>query len=147
MGRLIIAAPHSGAGKTTICLGLLAALSRLGVARDAAFCFFHHDNFERQRHAGAEAACAAWYTPQEWLTGEAFDLVIFDEITYAVNYGFVALDEVVTALQNRRADLHVILTGRAAPPELIAVADLVTDMRLIKHPYGEGVRAQKGVEF
>lgn len=93
------------------------------------------------------AARAAWQTAQGWLTGDTFDLVIFDEITYAVNYGFVALDEVVTALQHRRADLHVVLTGRAAPSELIAIADLVTEMRPMKHPYGEGVRAQKGVEF
>ena len=93
------------------------------------------------------AARNAWQTAQEWLAGNAFDLVIFDEITYVVNYGFVPVSEVVAALQNRRAGLHVILTGRAAPPELIAVADLVTEMHLVKHPYGDGVRAQKGVEF
>jgi len=93
------------------------------------------------------AAHAAWQTAQEWLTDEAFDLVIFDEITYVVNYGFVPVGEVVAALQNRRDTLHVILTGRAAPPELIAVADLVTEMQAVKHPYSEGLRAQKGVEF
>lgn len=94
-----------------------------------------------------EAARDAWRTARAWLAGGAFDLVIFDEITYVVNYGFVPVDEVVSALQNRRAELHVILTGRAAPPELIAVADLVTEMCPVKHPYRDGVRAQKGVEF
>lgn len=94
-----------------------------------------------------EAARNAWQTAQDWLTGDAFDLVIFDEITYVVNYGFVPVDEVISALQNRRTELHVILTGRAAPPELSAVADLVTEMCSVKHPYRDGVRAQKGVEF
>ena len=93
------------------------------------------------------AARTAWQTAQEWLTNEAFDLVVFDEITYVMNYGFVPVEEVVMALRNRRDTLHVILTGRAAPPELVAVADLVTDMQPVKHPYREGVRAQKGVEF
>ncbi|MGH7963351.1 MAG: cob(I)yrinic acid a,c-diamide adenosyltransferase [Candidatus Binatia bacterium] len=93
------------------------------------------------------AARYAWQTAQGWLAGDDFDLVILDEITYAVNYGFVPIEEVVDALQNRRTGLHVILTGRDAPPELIAVADLVTEMRPIKHPYKDGVRAQKGVEF
>lgn len=94
-----------------------------------------------------EAARNAWRTAQEWLTGDAFDLVIFDEITYVVNYDFVPVGEVVAALQNRYAGLHVILTGRAASPEIITVADVVTEMHSLKHPYTEGVRAQKGVEF
>ena len=93
------------------------------------------------------AARTAWQAAQKWLTNEAFDLVIFDEITYVVNYGFVPVGEVVTALQNRQDKLHVILTGRDAPSELIAVADVVTEMQPVKHPYRDGVRAQKGVEF
>ncbi|MEW6298702.1 MAG: cob(I)yrinic acid a,c-diamide adenosyltransferase [Thermodesulfobacteriota bacterium] len=101
------------------------------------------EDLERDR----EAARTAWQTAQHWLTSEEFDLVIFDEITYPVNYGFIAVEDVTRALQDRRAGLHVILTGRAAPPELIAVADLVTDMHPLKHPYQDGVRAQKGVEF
>jgi cob(I)alamin adenosyltransferase len=101
------------------------------------------ENLERDR----EAARTAWKTAQEWLSGDAFDVVILDEITYVVNYGFVPAGELVAALQNRRTGLHVILTGRAAPPELITVADLVTEMHPIKHPYKDGVRAQKGIEF
>ena len=101
------------------------------------------ENLDRDR----EAARDAWRTAREWLAGDAFDIVIFDEITYIVNYDFVPVGEIVAALQNRRAGLHVILTGRAAPPELIAVADLVTEMCPVKHPYRDGVRAQKGVEF
>lgn len=101
------------------------------------------ENLDRDR----EAARDAWRTAREWLAGGAFDIVIFDEITYVVNYGFVPVGEVVVALQNRRTGLHVILTGRAAPPEIITVADVVTEMHPLKHPYAEGVRAQKGVEF
>lgn len=78
---------------------------------------------------------------------ESYDLVIFDEITYVINYGFIPLDEVLSALQARRADLHVILTGRAAPPELSAIADIVTKMQAVKHPYRDGVSAQRGIEF
>lgn len=101
------------------------------------------EDLERDR----EAARTAWQTAQGWLAGDDFDLVIFDEITYVVHYGFVPIEKIVTALQNRRVGLHVILTGRDAQPELIAVADLVSEMRPVKHPYGDGVRAQKGVEF
>ncbi len=93
------------------------------------------------------AAAAAWETARQWLNGNDFDLIVLDEITYVVNYGFVPVEEVVAALKSRREGLHVILTGRAAHPELVALADLVTEMRAVKHPYRDGVRAQKGIEF
>jgi cob(I)alamin adenosyltransferase len=94
-----------------------------------------------------EMAISAWQTARGWLQGGDFDLVVLDEITYAANYGFVSAGEIVTALGSRRQGLHVILTGRAAPAELVAAADLVTEMRAVKHPYREGVIAQKGIEF
>jgi cob(I)alamin adenosyltransferase len=93
------------------------------------------------------AARAAWDIARKWLLDESYDLVVFDEITYVINYDFVPLDEVLSALQARRADLHVILTGRDAPAELITIADVVTEMKAVKHPYREGVSAQKGIEF
>jgi cob(I)alamin adenosyltransferase len=93
------------------------------------------------------AARAAWNIASAWLLDENYDLVVFDEITYVINYGFVPLDQVLSALQARRADLHVILTGRDAHAELIAIADVVTQMQAVKHPYREGVPAQKGIEF
>lgn len=93
------------------------------------------------------AALAAWETARRWLVGDEFDLVVFDEITYVVNYGFVPADEVVRALESRREGLHVILTGRSAPAELTTIADLVTEMRAVKHPYRDGVAAQRGIEF
>ncbi|MBF6569419.1 MAG: cob(I)yrinic acid a,c-diamide adenosyltransferase [Candidatus Binataceae bacterium] len=94
-----------------------------------------------------KAAQAAWEIARTWLMDESYDLVVFDEITYIINYGFVALDQVCAALQARRSDLHVILTGRDAQAELISVADVVTEMQPLKHPYGDGVQAQKGIEF
>src|ERR1700719_39441 len=93
------------------------------------------------------AARAAWNIASAWLLAESYDLVVFDEITYVINYGFIPLDEVLSALQARRADLHVILTGRDAPAELSAIADVVTEMQAVKHPYRDGVSAQKGIEF
>lgn len=93
------------------------------------------------------AARAAWEIARAWLSDESYDLVIFDEITYVINYGFIPRDEVLSALQARRADLHVILTGRDAPAELIEIADVVTQMQAVKHPYRDGVPAQKGIEF
>jgi len=93
------------------------------------------------------AALAAWDIARGWLAGDDFDIVVLDEITYVVNYGFVLISEVVGALKSRRDGLHVILTGRGAHPELVAVADVVTEMRAVKHPYRDGVAAQKGIEF
>jgi cob(I)alamin adenosyltransferase len=87
------------------------------------------------------AARAAWNIASPWLLDESYDLVIFDEITYVINYGFVPLDELLSALQARRPELHVILTGRDAPAELSAIADVVTEMQAVK------MSAQKGIEF
>jgi len=76
-----------------------------------------------------------------------YDIVILDEITYCFTYGWLDLDEVLDVLRRRRPDMHIVLTGRDAPPALIEFADLVTEMREIKHPYHHGVKAQKGIEF
>ena len=81
------------------------------------------------------------------LKGEE-DIIVLDEFTYAMHYGWVPVAEVVDALKRRPSSLHVIITGRYAPQELIDCADLVTEMRLIKHPYDEqGIKAQRGIEF
>ena len=74
-------------------------------------------------------------------------LVILDELNIALRYDYLDLAAVVAALQVRRDDLHVVVTGRNAKPELIAAADLVTEMTLVKHHFAAGVKAQKGIEF
>ena len=76
------------------------------------------------------------------------DIIVLDEFTYALHYGWVPVADVVDTLKRRPDTLHVIITGRYAPKELIDCADLVTEMKLIKHPYADrGLRAQQGIEF
>ncbi|MBT9165919.1 MAG: Cob(I)yrinic acid a,c-diamide adenosyltransferase [Chloroflexi bacterium] len=76
-----------------------------------------------------------------------YDLVIFDEINIALDYGLLPLEEVLQMLEERLAQADVVLTGRNAPQEIIDAADLVSEVREIKHPYCNGVRARKGMEF
>ena len=79
------------------------------------------------------------------LAGEHF-LVVLDEITYPLIYGWLPLQDVLRVLRDRPKDVHVVLTGRRAPPELIEVADTVTEMRLEKHAFQAGIPAQRGIE-
>jgi cob(I)alamin adenosyltransferase len=76
-----------------------------------------------------------------------YDLVILDEILYAIHYGLVSLDDVLALIAGKPERLHLVLTGRYAPPEIIGQADLVTEMKEIKHPFADGVYGQKGIEF
>ncbi len=89
----------------------------------------------------------AWTRAAEKLACGAYDLVIFDELNYVLDYAFLDTARVLEALRARPRHCHVILTGRNAPEALVAEADLVTEMRLVKHPYEQGVAAQRGIEF
>ncbi len=89
----------------------------------------------------------AWEAGKEKILSGNYDIVILDEINYALSYGFLAIEDVVEFLKNKPAMLHVILTGRDARPELVEIADLVTEMCEIKHPFEQGISAQKGIEF
>jgi cob(I)alamin adenosyltransferase len=93
-----------------------------------------------------DAARSAWEKAQEFLHHEKLDLLILDEILYAISLDFVSSAEVIAALKVRRPDLHVV-TGRSAPAELIEIADLVTEMRAIKHPLEKGLTGQIGLDF
>ena len=88
-----------------------------------------------------------WALCVEKITSGRYDLLVLDEITYPINYGWLDLEEVIQALRNRPPDLHVILTGRDAPQGLVEFADLVTEMREIKHPFQKGEKAQPGIDF
>lgn len=88
-----------------------------------------------------------WQRCRAAITGGAYDVVVLDELTYCLRFGWLDLDEVLDVLRHRPARQHVVITGRDAPPELIAFADLVTEMQVIKHPYRDGIKAQKGIEF
>jgi cob(I)alamin adenosyltransferase len=93
------------------------------------------------------AAERAWAKARELMADPAFSLIILDELNIALRYDYLALDAVVAALTARRPSVHVVVTGRNAKPELIAAADLVTEMTLLKHHFAAGVKAQPGIEF
>ncbi len=88
-----------------------------------------------------------WEQCKERIGSGAYDIVALDEFTYPLTYGWLPVDEVIAFLKARPARTHVIITGRDAPQELIDFADLVTEMREIKHPFQQGLKAQPGIEF
>jgi cob(I)alamin adenosyltransferase len=93
------------------------------------------------------AAERAWTKARELLADPSFSLVILDELNIALRYEYLDLNSVVVTLTARRPGLHVVVTGRNAKPELLAAADLVTEMTLVKHHFAAGVKAQPGIEF
>jgi cob(I)alamin adenosyltransferase len=93
------------------------------------------------------AAQRAWGKALELLADERFGLVILDELNIALRYDYLDSASILAALASRRPNLHVVVTGRNARPELIAAADLVTEMNLVKHHFAAGVKAQSGIEF
>jgi cob(I)alamin adenosyltransferase len=99
------------------------------------------------REVNQRAVDKAWKQCRELLNDPKYSLVIFDEIHIALKYKFLKVAEVIRALRRRRPGQHVILTGRGAPPALIRFADLVTEMKFVKHPFKRGVPAQPGIEF
>jgi cob(I)alamin adenosyltransferase len=106
---------------------------------------FTWDTQDRQRDVAA--ARAAWAKSLELIADPSYRLIVLDELNVALRYDYLPIDEVVAGLMARPAGLHVIVTGRNAKPELIAAADLVTEMTLVKHPFQAGIKAQQGIEF
>jgi cob(I)alamin adenosyltransferase len=169
---LLIVHTGSGKGKSTAAFGLALRMlgrgKRVGVVqfvkgawhtaeRDALATFgdqvvwhtmgegFTWETQDLQRDIAA--AERAWAKSQELMADPSFGLVILDELNIALRYGYLNLAAVVAALTSRRPALHVVVTGRNAKPELIAAADLVTEMTLVKHHFAAGVKAQAGIEF
>ena len=158
-----------GKGKTTAALGLairawgaglkvlilqfikgkrrsseLAALDALKIeVRQLGLGFITEENFSEQKKS---ARVAIEVARREILSG-AWDLIILDEINYAVKFGLLDAADILELIQIRPPQLHVVFTGRDAQPELIDAADLVTEMKLIKHPFKSGISAQAGIEF
>lgn len=93
------------------------------------------------------AAEAAFAEAKRMIADPSFKLVILDELNIVLRYDYLPLDEVLDALSAKPGDLHVVVTGRNAKPELIELADLATEMTMVKHPFRDGVKAQKGIEF
>lgn len=170
---LIIVNTGNGKGKTTAALGMV--MRSLGHGYKVAIVQFIKGAWEpaekavlskwpdqlefhamgegftwdtQNRERDIEKATAAWATSLEYILNPEYRLILLDEINIALKLGYLDVDTVIAGLSRKPADSHVILTGRGAPEQLIAIADLVTEMSLIKHPFREqGVKAQPGIEF
>jgi cob(I)alamin adenosyltransferase len=169
---LLIVHTGSGKGKSTAAFGLALRMlgrgHRVGVVqyikgvwhsaeRDALTRFgdqvswhtmgegFTWETQDRKRDVAA--AERAWAKSLELMADPTFSLVILDELNIALRYEYLDAAAVIAALIARRAGLHVVVTGRNAKPDLIAAADLVTEMTLVKHHFAAGVKAQAGIEF
>ncbi len=170
---LIIVNTGNGKGKTTAALGIMTRAWGRGM-NVAVIQFLKNENARYGEIRAAEKmgidwyatgdgwtwksknmdettarAIAAWEMAQEKITSGKYDLIILDEFTYPLKYGWLDAAEVLAWLAaNKPPMLHLVITGRYAPQPLIDFADLVTEMREIKHPYREqGIRAQAGIEF
>ena len=106
---------------------------------------FTWDTQDRARDIAA--ARKAWDAAKAMIADPSYRLVLLDELNIVLRYDYLPLAEVIETLRAKRRDLHVVVTGRNAKPELIELADLVTEMTMVKHPFRSGVRAQKGIEF
>ncbi len=169
---LVIVNTGEGKGKTTAALGVLfRAWGR--DFRVRMFQFIKHSTARFGEHRAAKKldirieamgdgftwlskdmdqttalAVAQWERCKEAILEGGEDIIILDEFTYAMHYGWVPVEEVLDTLRRRPEGMHVIITGRYAPEALVEFADLVTEMKLIKHPYQEqGIRAQPGLEY
>ena len=170
---LIIVNTGNGKGKTTAALGMV--MRSLGHGYKVAIVQFIKGAWEpaekavlekysgqlnfhamgegftwetQDRERDMEKAEAAWAQSLEYILDPEYRLVLLDEVNIALKLGYLDVKKVIEGLKQKPTDSHVILTGRGAPTELIEVADLVTEMSLIKHPFREqGIKAQPGIEF
>lgn len=168
---LIIVHTGDGKGKTTAAIG--TAFRAVGVGFKVKMIQFIKgswdygelhtaeklENFEivpmgegftwetKDRERDTEIASKAWVACREAIENNEHDLLIFDEINNALSYAYLDVQQVIDALEKKPPEMHVILTGRDAPPELIEIADLVTEMKEIKHPFQRGIYAQRGIEY
>jgi cob(I)alamin adenosyltransferase len=110
-------------------------------------CMECHVDPENPRVSDLEAARKALEFAEECLTAGTYDLVILDEILYAIDFKLLSVADVISVLKSRQKYVEVVLTGRAASPELIETADYVTEMHEIKHPWRAGTGARKGIEY
>jgi cob(I)alamin adenosyltransferase len=168
---LVVVYTGNGKGKTTAALGMLLrawgrgmkvcmlsfiksetsnygeerAARRLGIEMiplGAGFTWLSKD-LEKDR----ALARRCWEVCKEKIASGEYDIIVLDEMTYPLTYGWLDIEEVLRTLRDRPRDLHVVITGRDAPQALIDFADLVTEMREVKHPFQLGIKAQPGVDF
>lgn len=101
------------------------------------------DNIEEDRRL----ALQAWDLARDRIASGRYHMVILDEFTYLLHYGILEVDQCLEVFRQRNPELHVVITGRYAPAPLLDAADLVTEMRVLKHPLQDGIKAQPGIEF
>lgn len=94
-----------------------------------------------------ELALKTFAAAREKVLSGQYDMVVLDEFTYMVHYRLLPLEEILSLIREKPEELHLVITGRNAHPELLARADLVTEMQEVKHPLKSGIKAQKGIEF
>ena len=114
---------------------------------DCIGCMECHVDPENPRISDLDAARKALEFAEESLCSGEYDIVILDEVNYAVNYKLLTIDEIVSALERRHESVEVVLTGRSAHPKLLEMADYVTEMREVKHPWRTDTEARKGIEY
>lgn len=163
----------NGKGKTTAALGLsLRALGRgfkvcfiqflkgrMKLGNGAFLILKHIRNFEYASYGTGkfvigkpsrrdfQAASKAFEHAKEAIMKGRYEVVVLDEITHAVNLGLIDIDKVIELIRKKPSTVEIVLTGRAADQRLIDAADLVTEMRELKHPFSHGVQAREGIEF
>jgi cob(I)alamin adenosyltransferase len=166
---LIIVHCGNGKGKTTAAFGMLARM--LGRKRKCAVIQFIKTGgdpvarllrgpllqwhrvgrgftWDTQDRAADVASCRrGWTLACRHLADPTVDFVLLDELNVVLSFDYLPLEEVLTALRDKRADQHVVLTGRNPPPALLELADLVTEMREVKHPFNAGIKAQPGIDY
>jgi cob(I)alamin adenosyltransferase len=101
----------------------------------------------RDLDQSADLAREGWREVSRRIADQTYDVLLLDELTYPLTFGWLPLEEVVEVLRTRPGFQHVIVTGRDAPAELVGIADLVTEMVKVKHPFDRGIRAQRGIEW
>jgi len=168
---LVIVYTGNGKGKTTAALGIVLrawgrgqavvflsfmktttsnygeerATRKLGIEMIALGGGFTWLSKDLERDKALAQRC--WERCKEKLASGQYDVVVLDEITYPLSFGWLDIDEVLEVLRRRPKDTHVVITGRDAPQALIDFADLVTEMREVKHPFQQGIKAQPGIDF
>ena len=168
---LVIVNTGSGKGKTTAAMGVVLRAWGRGM-KVIMLQFIKHStaNFGEQRAAEkmgvemramgdgftwrskdlehtADLAREHWEDCKNVIKTGGHDVVVLDEFTYPLHYGWIPVEEVIEVLKARPEMQHIIITGRNAPEALVEFADLVTEMQVVKHPYQQGIKAQPGIEF
>lgn len=171
---LLIVNTGDGKGKTTAAIGVLVRAAGRGLRccmiqfmKSKTDRYGEHESLEKlgievltmgdgftwdtnDRTQDARTSEETWAVCVQKMRSSDYDLLVFDEIVYVMDYKLLDVKAVlkeVRAVRERQPHLHIIMTGRNAPPELVDAADLVTEMREIKHPFHAGIYAQQGIEF